>query len=780
VSTLTAGADLAWKLAAAEAVAGGHPLIENAQLFVGVLSLTSPGAGEASLEKAEDAPAERALAPEVRRAVEDEGRQIREVLERCALAAGSLRRLLREHAAHGGLAAHGGYDHHGAVVSRSPSCKETFYRAAMLSGPGGVSALDLLAALAGASDPPLARAVREAGGSLERLREEARSAARAVRAGGPPAAAGGAAAEAAHRETTPHLDRYGRDLTALAARGELGPVIGRRAELLQVLQTLARASKNNPVLAGEPGVGKTAIVEALAQRAAQGKDPAVLGGRRIVELRLTALLAGTKYRGALEERVANVLAEVRAHPEVIVFIDELHAVVGAGETAAGGGDAADLLKPALARGDFRLIGATTLAKYRRHIESDPALECRFERIVVNEATPEEALEILEGLRPRWEDHHRVRIDDAALRAAVDLSVRFDPDHCLPDKAIDLLDKAVARTRVAALSRVRPEGPAEGARGEALDPVTERTVAQVLAEKAQLPMELVAEGLPGPPRPPVLEVEAFLRERLVGQDEAIARVARRLRIAHAGTHESERPLATLLLMGPPGVGKAETARLAASFLFGTEKALHRFDMSEYMEEHSVARLMGSPPGYVGHELEGRLVSRLRTIPHAVVLLAEAEKAHPSVLDVFLKVFDAGRLTDGKGRTADARHAVFILTSNLGSEEFFRPDFLNRIDEVIAFRALGLEDAVRILRSRLRALCDTVQRQHGASLEVEPEAEAFIARTGFDPACGVRELRRSMERLLEAPLSSLILDGKIRKHAVWRVSYDEGGIYVVPRT
>ena len=746
MSTLTAGADLAWKLAAAEAVAGGHPRIENAHLFAGVLSL----------ENVEGAPSELALAPEVRRAVEDEGRQIREVLERAGLEAISLRRLLREHAGHGGLARHGAHDQPMALASRSPACKETFYRAAMLSGPGGVSALDLLAALAGASDLPLARAVREAGGTLEHLREEARSAARVGRAGGGPPA-GGAAAEIARHGATPHLDRYGRDLSALAARGELGPVIGRHAELLQVLQTLARASKHNPVLVGEPGVGKTAIVEALAQRAAQGKDPAVLGGRRIVELRLTALLPGTKQSTVLEERMAQVLQELRARPELVVFIDELHAAVGPVATEAGG--ATDLLKQALARGDFQLIGATTLAEYQRHLESDPALERRFEKVVVNEPSPEEALEILEVLRPRFEAHHQVRIDDEALRAAVNLSVRFDPDHCLPDKAIDLVEQAAAR-----------------------GPVTERTVAEVLAEKARLPIELVAEGLRGTPRPPLLEVEAFLRDRLVGQDEAIARVARRLRIAYAGSHESERPLATLLLVGPPGVGKTETARLAASFLFGAEKALHRFDMSEYTEEQSVARLIGSPPGDGGHEEEGRLVARLRTIPCAVVLLGELEKAHPSVLDGLRHVFDAGRLTDGKGRTADARHAVFILTSNLASGEaarsFFRPELLDRMDEVIVFRALALEDAVRILRSRLRVLCDTVQREHGATLEVEPEAEAFIARTGFDPSCGVRELRGSLQRLVEAPLSSLILDGKIRKHPAWRVAYDEGGIYVVP--
>jgi ATP-dependent Clp protease ATP-binding subunit ClpC len=746
VSTLTAGADLAWKLAAAAAAAGGHSRIENAQLFAGVLSL----------ETAADDPSELALAPDVRRAVEDEGRRIREVLERSGLEVVSLRRLLREHAGQAGRSRNGAADLQEGLASRSPACRETFYRAAMLSGPGGVSALDLLAALAGASDLALARAVREAGSTLERLREEARSAARAGRLGGAPP--GGGTPEPAPPGATPLLDRCGRDLTALAARGELGPVIGRRAELIQVLQTLTRADKSHPVLVGEPGVGKTAIVEALAQRATQGKDPAVLGGRRIVELRLAALLAGTKHRIVLEERLARVLAEMRARPEVIVFIDELHEAVGAVETEAGRA-AADFLKLALAGEGSRLIGATTVAEYQRHIASDPALARHFEPVVVNEPSPEEGLEILEGLRPRFEARHQVQIENAALRAAVDLSVRFDPDHCLPRKAIDLVDRAAAR-----------------------GPVTEASVAQVLAETAQLPVEVVAAGLPGTTRPPVLELEAFLRDRLVGQDEALARVARRLRIAHAGNHESERARAALLLVGSPGIGKTETARLLASFLFGTDKALHRFELSEYSDEDGAARLMGSPSGSGGLAEEARLVERLRTVPAAVVLLDELEKAHSSVLELLRRVFDAGRLTDRRGRTADARHAVFILTSNLGSGEaarrFFPPELLDRMDEIIAFRALGPEDAIRILRARLRVLCDTVQQQHGATLEVEPEAEAFIARTGFDPSRGVHELRGAMQRLVEAPLSSLICDGKIKKHATWRVAYDEGGIYVVP--
>jgi ATP-dependent Clp protease ATP-binding subunit ClpC len=722
VSARTAGAAQAWELAASEATAGGHPVIENALLLVGILSL----------ETIEEAPAHLALAPDVRHAVEDEARRVAEVVARCGLQAASLRRLLRD------LAGRGGGDHHREAVSRSPACRETFYRAAMLSGPAGVSALDLMAALGEAPDAVVARALREGGASVERLREEARRSEREWRAAArPPAEAPGQAADPA----LPCLEGYGRDLTALAARGALGPVIGRRGELLQVLQILARAGRNNPVLVGEPGVGKTAIVEALAIRAAQGKDPAVLGGKRIVELRGSALLAATHDRGTLEERVARVLAETKGRPEVIVFVDELHTVLGAGETE---GRVADLLEAALGRGELRLIGATTNQEYRKHVESDPARERHFEKVAVGEPSREETLEILTGLRPCLEGRHGVAIDDDALLAAVELSARFDPDHNLPAKAIELVETAAARAR----------GPTPSTVG-APDRVTERAVAQVLAEKARLPLEVLAEGRGGLPRPRVLDLEPFLRERILGQERAIERVGRRLRLALAETRDPERPLATLLFLGPGGVGKSETARLAASFLFGTEKALHRLDTSELVAE--------------------QLVSRLRTIPHALVLLDDMEKAPPRALDLLRQVFDEGRLTDGNGRMADARHAIFVLTSTSD----LPPELLSRIDEVIAFRALGPEDAVRIVRLRLRLLCETVERQHGARLEVEPEAEEFIARSGFDPARGVRDLRRAVERLVEAPLSSLILDGKIRKHADWRVAYDEGGIYVVPR-
>ncbi len=726
MSALTAGADLAWKLAEAEATRGGHDLIENALLLVGILSLEKVGGATAVV----------ALAPEVRQTVEEEARRIAAVLERCGLEAAPLRRLLRQRAGKGGP------EHRGQAVNRSPACKETFYRAAMLSGPAGVSALDLLASLGEAPDALLSRAVREAGGSVERLREEARRAARER-----PVAQGAVGPAARSAESpTPLLDRHGRDLTALAARGELGPVIGRRAELLQVLQALARAGRSNPMLVGEPGAGKTAIVEGLALRAAQGKDPAVLGGRRIIALSLLTLAAETKDEGLLAQRITEILAEARLHPEVIVFLDDLHAV------------AIELLKPALVRGDLRTIGATTTAAYRSRVESDPALEPRFEKVLVGEPSHQETLEILQGLRPGWEQRHSLKIDEDALEAATFLSVRLEPSLNLPAKAIGLVGEAAAR------------GPDPEGR------LTKQAVAQVLAEKAGLPPDRVAELL-GERRPPTADLEPRLRAQILGQDESIARLARRLRLTLAETREADRPLLTLLFLGPPGVGKTATARLTAALLFGSDQALLRFD----------APPQGRAPAEAGSDDEGRLVWRLRTNPSAVVLLHEAEKAHPRVLELFRRVFETGLIRDDAGRTADARQAVFILTAEVreggespleAARRLFRPELLGRVDETIVFRPLRPEDAAQILRKQLRTLEETMESQHGVRLEMDPEAEAFIARAGFDPACGVRELPRALERLVTTRLSSLILDGKIRRHPVWRVAYDEGGIYVVP--
>jgi len=601
-----------------------------------------------------------------------------------------------------------------------------------------------------------------------------------------------------------YLDRYGRDLTREAREGKLGPFIGRREELLQIIQTLARRSKNNPVLVGEAGVGKTAIVEALALRAARGKDPQVLENKRFIELNMGALMGGTKYRGEFEERLTRILDEARANPDVVLFIDEIHTVVGAGR-AEGSMDAANLMKPALARGNLCCIGATTITEYRRYIEADPALERRFEKIIVNEPSPDEALKIWRGLRKNWEEHHQVRIDDQALQAAVDLSIRFDCDHQLPDKAIDLVDKAGARVRIPFLSMqadgIKAISAKRGTGRKHGREVTSMTIAQVLAEKIGVPLEVITGHLEGMNQSRLLELEAFLKKKVVGQDEAIERVCQRLLMAHAGLVKRQGPLAVFLFLGPTGIGKTEIARSLAEFLFGNASEMIRLDMSEYMEEHSVAKLIGSPPGYVGHEAEGQLTGRLRTKPYSVVLLDEVEKAHSRVFDMFLQVFDEGRLTDAKGRTADARNAIFVMTSNISAKKhaplgflaseqagdaalqevgkLFRAEFINRIDEQIVFRSLDEGDVRKILKPMLQVINQNLQKQVQVTLQVREEAEKFLAHAGYSPQYGVRELRRTVERLIQAPLSQLILSGEIRKHKNWQVICSGEVLSIVPR-
>jgi ATP-dependent Clp protease ATP-binding subunit ClpC len=494
--------------------------------------------------------------------------------------------------------------------------------------------------------------------------------------------------------------------------------------------------------------------------------------------------------------MTRILDEARACPGLILFIDEIHTVVGAGRVGSGGTDAASILKPALARGELVVVGATTLDEYRRHIESDPALERRFDKIEVREPTPDETLEILWGLRRRWEQHHGVAVDDAALDAAVTLSVRFDPEHRLPDKAVDLVDKAAARARIPMLSMLSPEASvAAGSPGPAAR-VGPRLVAEVLAEKRHLAIDLVTAELGERGGARVLEVEGFLRSRLVGQDAAIARIASRLRLAHAGLAERRGPLAVFLLLGPTGVGKTELARLLAEALFGEAGGLARFDLSEYAEEHAVAKLLGAPPGYVGYEEEGLLIERLRRQPHAVVLLDEVEKAHPRLFDVFLQVFDEGRVTGSQGRVADARNAVFVLTSNLGgaapkprpgfaegapdageadaeraaleaARAFFRPELLNRIDDVIVLRPLAEAEARQIAERLVRALASTVRERHGVELRVEPPALDGVVAAGYSPAYGAREMRRAVERLVQAPLAELALSGQLARHRAWRL-------------
>jgi ATP-dependent Clp protease ATP-binding subunit ClpB len=680
------------------------------------------------------------------------------------------------------------------------------------------------------------------------------------------------------------LEKYARDLTDLARRSKLDPVIGRDEEIRRVMQILARRTKNNPVLIGEPGVGKTAIVEGLAQRIISGDVPDVLKTKRLVALDLAALVAGAKYRGEFEDRLKAVLLEItEAEGQIILFIDELHTLVGAG-AAEGAMDASNMLKPALARGELRAIGATTLNEYKKHIEKDPALERRFQPVMVEEPTVEDTIAILRGLKERYEVHHGVHIKDAAIIAAATLSHRYISDRFLPDKAIDLIDEAAASLRMQIdslpveidtierrimqleierqallkekdphskerreqiekeLARLREDSSARKARWqtekEALNKIRKirEQIDQLKAEEqryeragelakvaeirygriaaaerelkeAEERFRAVQKGAPmlkeevdeedvaklvskwtGIPVGRLLEGEAQklvrmeerLRQRVVGQDDALVRVANAVRRSRAGLSDPKRPIGSFIFLGPTGVGKTELARALAEFLFDDEKLMIRIDMSEYMEKHSVSRLIGAPPGYVGYEEGGQLTEQVRRHPYSVILFDEIEKAHPDVFNILLQILEDGRLTDGKGRTVDFRNTVLVMTSNVGSTAIFelanrdperarkeamdalrsafRPEFINRIDEIVIFNPLGKEQLVRIVDLLLQGV-EQLLAERQMTLELTPAAKELLVREGYDPAYGARPLRRTIQRLVQDPLALQILEGKI---------------------
>ncbi|MDX3642090.1 ATP-dependent Clp protease ATP-binding subunit [Streptomyces sp. MB09-02B] len=628
---------------------------------------------------------------------------------------------------------------------------------------------------------------------------------------------------------TPTLDKYGRDLTDLALQGRIDPVIGREAEIEQTVEVLSRRGKNNPVLIGEAGVGKTAIVEGLAQRIAEGDVPDVLAGRRVVALDLSGVVAGTRYRGDFEERLTNIVDEIRAHSaELVVFIDELHTVVGAGSGEGSAMDAGNILKPALARGELNIVGATTLEEYRR-IERDAALARRFQPVLVPEPDSGDALAILRGLRDRYEAHHQVRYTDEALTTAVELSCRYLTDRRLPDKAIDLMDQAGARVRlrartkgtdVRALEReieqlTRDKDQAvTGERYEQATRLRDRIgelrqridagrdetraddgqslelgaedIAEVVSRQTGIPVSSLTQE----ERQRLLGLAERLRRRVVGQDEAVDVVADAVLRSRAGLASPERPIGSFLFLGPTGVGKTELARALAEALFGSEDRMVRLDMSEYQERHTVSRLVGAPPGYVGHEEAGQLTETVRRHPYSLLLLDEVEKAHPDVFNLLLQVLDDGRLTDSQGRTVDFTNAVVVMTSNLGSDaigrggsglgfsaggaeadeedrrerilrplrEHFRPEFLNRIDEIVVFRRLG-DDQLRRITDLLLEGTRLRLRARGVTIEFGEQAVDHLARHGHQPEYGARPLRRTIQREVDNPLSRLLLDGRL---------------------
>ena len=632
------------------------------------------------------------------------------------------------------------------------------------------------------------------------------------------------------------LTDFATDLNESAKQGKIDPVIGRDTEIQRVIQILSRRTKNNPVLIGEPGVGKTAIAEGLAQRIVNGNVPEILRNKRIISLSISSMLAGAKYRGEFEERLKKAIDEVQQHDDMIIFIDEIHTLVGAGATE-GAMDAANILKPALARGEFQVIGATTLDEYKKHIEKDAALERRFQPVQVGEPNEEDALEILRGLRDRYEAFHKAKITDEALKAAVTLSSRYITDRFLPDKAIDVVDEAASKVRMKVfsaapdvkaledrLNTVKKEKEAavtsqdfekaaklrdeEQALVKEIDDkktvakeesdqkliVTEEDIAAVVAQWTGIPVTKIAEE----ESETLLHLEDELHKRVIGQDDAVTAVAKAVRRARAGLKDSKRPIGSFLFLGPTGVGKTELARALASSLFGDESAMIRLDMSEYMEKHTVSRLVGAPPGYVGYEEGGQLTDAVRRKPYSVILLDEVEKAHADFFNILLQVLDDGRLTDSQGRTVDFRNTVIIMTSNLGAKALhknstelgflapkkaeshsndskkidfkeakksvmdavkrhFRPEFLNRIDEMIVFQPLTEEDLTKIVTI---LMSDVIKRlgERDLHLEITPEAMKLLVKEGSDFTMGARPLKRAIQRLIEDPVSDLILKGE----------------------
>lgn len=650
------------------------------------------------------------------------------------------------------------------------------------------------------------------------------------------------------------LADFSIDLNESAKQGKIDPVIGRDKEIARVIQILSRRTKNNPVLIGEPGVGKTAIAEGLAQRIVNGNVPEILRNKRIISLSISSMLAGAKYRGEFEERLKKAIDEVQKHDDMIIFIDEIHTLVGAGATE-GAMDAANILKPALARGEFQVIGATTLDEYKKHIEKDAALERRFQPVLVGEPSEEDALEILKGLRDRYEAFHKAKITDEALEAAVSLSSRYITDRFLPDKAIDVVDEAASKVRMKVFSaapdvkaletqladvkkekeaavtaqefekaaemrdeekriekEINDKKKAAKENSDAKLVVTDEDIASVVAQWTGIPVSKIAQE----ESESLLHLEEELHKRVIGQDEAVVAVSKAVRRARAGLKDPKRPIGSFLFLGPTGVGKTELARALAVALFGDETAMIRLDMSEYMEKHTVSRLVGAPPGYVGYEEGGQLTDAVRRKPYSVILLDEVEKAHADFFNILLQVLDDGRLTDSQGRTVDFRNTVIIMTSNLGAKALrkdspelgflaakkadsntedtngvnfkeakksvmdsvkrhFRPEFLNRIDEMIVFHALTSND----LKQIVTILMDTVVKRlgdMGLSLEISPAAMDLLVKEGSDFSMGARPLKRAIQRLIEDPISDLILQGNAPEGAIIKADVEDEHIVV----
>lgn len=644
---------------------------------------------------------------------------------------------------------------------------------------------------------------------------------------------------------TPTLDQFSRDLTALAREGKLDPVVGREREIMRMIQILSRRTKNNPCLVGEPGVGKTAVVEGLANRIVANNVPEVIENKRLLTLDLSAMVAGSKYRGEFEERIKRVIAEAGADGEVLLFIDEIHTIIGAGG-AEGALDAANILKPALARGELQIIGATTLEEYRKHIEKDAALERRFQPITVEEPSEEESIAILRGIKEKYEEHHKVRIDDEAILAAVKLSARYINDRYLPDKAIDLIDEASSKLRIThsgepkTIKRLREqllllEGEKEDCirkedfeaaslikkkqeqKKKKLDKVleewkqdkeenqlhvTESDIALIVSDWTRIPAEKLSES----ESEKLKKLEQMLHARVIGQDEAVHAVAQAIKRGRVGLKDPKRPIGSFMFLGPTGVGKTELSKALAEVVFGSEQNLIRVDMSEYMEKYSVSKMIGSPPGYVGYDEGGQLSEKVRRNPYSVILFDEIEKAHPDVLNILLQVLDDGHITDSQGRKVSFKNTIIIMTSNVGAEQIvspkklgfdssadqrdrdytymktkvleelkrlFKPEFLNRIDEIIVFRPISKENMAQILEIMLKNLYQRAKGEMNLGISLDKKAKSFLIEKGYDPKFGARPLKRTIQTEVEDILSEAILEGEVHPGEKVNLRVDKSG-------
>ena len=644
---------------------------------------------------------------------------------------------------------------------------------------------------------------------------------------------------------TPTLDQFSRDLTVLAREGKLDPVVGREREIMRMIQILSRRTKNNPCLVGEPGVGKTAVVEGLANRIVANNVPEVIENKRLLTLDLSAMVAGSKYRGEFEERIKRVIAEAGADGEVLLFIDEIHTIIGAGG-AEGALDAANILKPALARGELQIIGATTLEEYRKHIEKDAALERRFQPITVEEPSEEESIAILRGIKEKYEEHHKVRIDDEAILAAVKLSARYINDRYLPDKAIDLIDEASSKLRIThsgepkTIKRLREqllllEGEKEDCirkedfeaaslikkkqeqKKKKLDKVleewkqdkeenqlhvTESDIALIVSDWTRIPAEKLSES----ESEKLKKLEQMLHARVIGQDEAVHAVAQAIKRGRVGLKDPKRPIGSFMFLGPTGVGKTELSKALAEVVFGSEQNLIRVDMSEYMEKYSVSKMIGSPPGYVGYDEGGQLSEKVRRNPYSVILFDEIEKAHPDVLNILLQVLDDGHITDSQGRKVSFKNTIIIMTSNVGAEQIvspkklgfdssvdqrdrdytymktkvleelkrlFKPEFLNRIDEIIVFRPISKENMAQILEIMLKNLYQRAKGEMNLGISLDKKAKSFLIEKGYDPKFGARPLKRTIQTEVEDILSEAILEGEVHPGERVNLRVDKSG-------